>query len=86
MMGFYGTRGRLDGLLGVGSFHTAFPEGCWWAGRRAIGNIAIDLEQDDCQEIVRKLERWELLESHNSFSRIRSGTGMPARHDGLNVP
>jgi hypothetical protein len=71
MMCIYSTREMLDERLRVGSFPTAFPKACWWAGRHAIGNLDIDLEQDDCQEIVRKLERWELLESHSSFSCIR---------------
>jgi hypothetical protein len=69
MMCFYSTRERLDELLRLGSFPTAFPEACWWAGRHAIGNLDIDLGQDDCQEIMWKLERWEMLESHSLLIR-----------------
>jgi hypothetical protein len=57
------SRERLDELVRGGRFSTAFPEACWWAGRRAIGYLNIDLEYDDCQEIASKLERWELVES-----------------------
>ena len=70
MMCFYGTGKRPNELLRVGSFHTAFPEACWWAGRHAIGNLDIDLEQDDYRDIVRKLERWERLGSHSSVACI----------------
>jgi hypothetical protein len=56
-------RTPFEELLGLKRFSTTLPEACWWAGRRAIASLYIDLEQDDYQEIARKLERWEGLEA-----------------------
>jgi hypothetical protein len=70
MMYFYGTGKRPNALLRIGSFHTAFPEARWWAGRHAVDDLDIDLEQDDYRDIVRNLERWELPESHSSVACI----------------
>ena len=60
---FNSARGPLEELLRGDRLPTAFPEACWWAGRRALASLDIDLEQDDYQEIARKLERWEELEA-----------------------
>jgi hypothetical protein len=60
---FKSARSPLEVLLRVDNFSATFPAACWWAGRRAIASLDIDLEKDDCQEIVRKLERWEDLEA-----------------------
>ncbi|HSF31841.1 MAG TPA: hypothetical protein VLK82_15365 [Candidatus Tectomicrobia bacterium] len=57
------SRGPIEELFGVGRLPAIFSEGCWWADRRAIASLYIDLEQDDYQEIARKLERWENLEA-----------------------
>jgi hypothetical protein len=57
------TQGPLDELFGVERIRAILPEACWWAGRRAIASLYIDLEQDDYQDIARKLERWEDLEA-----------------------
>jgi hypothetical protein len=57
------TRGPLEELFGVDRIPAILPKVCWWAGRRAIASLYIDLEQDDYQEIARKLERWEDLEA-----------------------
>jgi hypothetical protein len=57
------TRGPIEELFGVGRFPAIVSEAGWWAGRRAIASLYIDLEQDDYQEIARKLKRWEDLEA-----------------------
>jgi hypothetical protein len=60
---FRTSRSPIEELFGVGRFPGIFSEVCWWADRRAIASLYIDLEQDDYQEIARKLERWENLEA-----------------------
>jgi hypothetical protein len=60
---FTSSRGPIEELFGVGRLPDICSEACWWAGRRAIASLYIDLEQDDYQEIARKLQRWEDLEA-----------------------
>jgi hypothetical protein len=49
-------------FLRSGRVPSAFRERCWWASRHAIGSVYIDLEEDDYQEIARKLEQWTHVE------------------------
>jgi hypothetical protein len=64
MMHGYRTREGAEDLLRINSFPTAFPKVCRWAGRHAMGNLDLDGQRDEWQEIARTLERWVLVASH----------------------
>jgi hypothetical protein len=70
MMYAQSIRERIDASLRGERFPTAVPEACWWAGRRALGNLNVDLEHDKCQEVARKFERWELVEAYGNLRKI----------------
>lgn len=36
-------------------------QGCHWVRHRPVTVVHIDLDQDDCQDIAQKLDRWERL-------------------------
>lgn len=79
-------RERIDASLRGETFPTALPEACWWAGRRALGNLNLDLEHDDCQKIASTFERWELVESYSHFLIVNLVAAMHARPDVASEP
>jgi hypothetical protein len=86
MICFKNTRERSDELRRVGRFIAAFSEVYWWAGRRAIGDLNIDLERDSCQEVACTLERWEQVESYASLLYVKLTTGMHRCREGQSKP
>jgi len=42
---------------------TTFSEGYVWVRHRPMAVVHIDLDQDDCQEIARKLDLWARMDA-----------------------
>jgi hypothetical protein len=53
------------------------PEGYQWVHNRPVAVVHIDLDEDDYQEMVRKLDRWERLERRRSLAEVTGAS--PAR-------